>query len=150
MEGKANDLQAQVLIQSKEIEELEDSERQTFELEIKSECEALEEQFKARNDQIQSDQDNKLKALLVRHARELADHRTKIDEKIRQAENEAFKVKNDQQRPQKEREAKLELKFQERRRKLKNKEDEADAEVARLALEAVKKQVASSISVMHL
>jgi hypothetical protein len=144
VEGKANNLQAQLLKQSKEVEELESMEQQAFKLELKSEREALEEQFNARNNRLQCDQDNKLKALLARHARELLDHSTETEEKIREAKDEASKVKNDQQRCQKQREAELELKFQERRQQLKNKEEEADAEVARMALEAIKKQVALS------
>lgn len=147
MEEKANDLQAQLLKQSKEVEELESMERQAFKLELKSESEALEEQSNARNNRLQCDQDNKLKALLARHARELLDHSTETEKKIREAKDEASKVKNDQQRCHKQREAELELKFQERRQQLKYKEEEADAEVARIALKAVKKQVTSSTAV---
>jgi hypothetical protein len=147
MEGKANDLQAQLLKQSKKVEELETTERQAFKLEMKSECDALEEQSNARNNRLQGDQDNKLKALLARHARELLDHSTETENKIRKAKDEASKITNEQQLCHKEREAELELKFQERRQKLMNKEEEADAEVARIALEAVKKQVASTNAV---
>ena len=144
MEGKANDLQAQLLKQSKEVDELESTERQAFKLEMKSECDALEEQSNAREYRLQSDQDNKLKALLARHACELLDHSAETEKKIRKAKDEASKFKNEQQLCQKGREAELELKFQERRQKLMNKEEEADAEVARIVLKAVKKQVASS------
>jgi hypothetical protein len=114
MKEKANDLQAQFLKQSKKVEEAEIMERQAFKLELKSESEALEAQSNARNNGLQCDQDNKLKALLARHARELLDHSTETEKKIREAKDEASKAKNDQQRCHKQREAELEQKFQEK------------------------------------